>query len=152
MDSPAAGVTRSLACTGDPPPTCPVKKITCCNPPAATLTAHAVLQVAPCPRDVCGITADSARAIPSTLKLRLTHLHQVPSAFGAQAGLSSSDLSSLTPGWDQDPGVSRFPHRLLRSVCSECLSPTLALAGDKLVPLRAPTGNASPSALTTQSC
>ena len=26
-DSPAAGVTRLLACTGDPPPICPIKKV-----------------------------------------------------------------------------------------------------------------------------
>ena len=68
-DSPAAGVTRSLTCTGDPLPICPIKKVTCYDPPAATLTAHAVLWVAPCPHDVCGITADSAGATPSTLKL-----------------------------------------------------------------------------------
>ena len=52
----------------------------------------------------------------------LAQLHQVPSAFRAQEGLSSSNLSSLTPGGGQDPGMSRSLHKLLRSVCSECLS------------------------------
>ena len=89
MDSPAAGVTRSLACTGDPPPICPIKKVTCCDPPAATLTAHAVLRVAPCPRDVCGITADSARAVPCTLKLvRADRSREIRNLRGGKPGLS----------------------------------------------------------------
>lgn len=57
------------------------------------------------------------------------------------------------PGWGSGPWdvtlSAQAPEICLLRVP---LSPTLASAGDKLVPLRAPTGNASPSALTTQSC